>query len=80
MYMRGVIVRNSNGLAEGAKRQSMTQAYLALAVLESSGLSGSLLTRGKCCSDSTKDQRAKTTEKSCTLAGRTLEYFTLPNL
>ena len=79
-HMRGVIMRNLDGLAEGAERQSMPQTYLALAVLESSGLSGSLLTRGKCCSDSTSSQRAKTAQKSSSFAGRTLEYFTLPNL
>jgi len=78
--MRGVVIRNSNGLAERAERQSMTQAYLALAVLESSGLSGSLLTRGKCCSDNTLGQRVRRTQKSSSLAERTLEYFTLPNL
>lgn len=78
--MQGVYMEGFNGLAEPAEKQSMTQAYLALAVLESSGLSGSLLTRGKCCSNGTSGQRAKTAQKLSSFAGRTLEYFKLPNL
>lgn len=45
--------------AATAVRRALTIRYLALAVLESSGLSGWLFTRGKCCSKNEKCEPAQ---------------------
>ena len=67
-------------LAKWYKKRYTAYRYLALAVLESSGLSGWLLTRGKCCNEKLLQSLSTSNELCYWVAVTTLETFTVPSL